>query len=160
MVDDSRIPVIDEELKTTTCPSPDMRPTMPEHLQAADNDLCELQSSPIFSPSLLTCRKVDDILPSLSRDPQQISGPPHSESTVSTEDIKKPELVIYTPAHSSRLSSFAIPTSSSSEEYPNVIDYDEYDSPPPLDERIANIWNERRYRLLLMHDYHPSRRSN
>lgn len=96
------------------------------------------------------------------RDPQQISGSsdvPHSESTVSTEDMKKPELVIYTPVPSSRSSSFIIPSSSSSDEHPNVIDYDGYDSPPPLDERTANTWNERRYRLLLTHDYHPSRKS-
>ena len=132
---------------------------MPEYLQAADNDLCE--SSLIFSLSFLTSRKADDILPSIFQDPEQISAPPHSESTVSTEDIKKPEMVIYTPAPSSRASSFLIPTisSSSSEEHPNVIDYDGHDSPPPLDERVANTWNERRYRLLLIHDYHPSRES-
>ena len=162
VVDSPRIPVIEEESETATCPSPDMRPTIPEHLRAADNDLCELFSSPIFSLSLLTYRVADDILPDLGifQDPQQISGTldvPHCESTVSTEDMKKSELVIYTPAPSSRASSFIIP--SSSEELPNVIDYDGYDSPPPLDERVANTWNERRYRLLLTHDYHPSRGS-
>ena len=167
VVESPRIPVIEEESETTSYPSPDMRPTsFPEHLQAADNDLCELFSSPIFFLSLLTCEKADDILPHLGnifQDPQQISGSsdvPHSESTVSTEDMKKPELVMYTPAHSSRSSSIITPpSSSSSEEHPNVIDYDSCDSPPPIDEKIANIWNERRYRLLLTHDYHPSRRS-
>ena len=83
----------------------------------------------------------------------------HPESTVSTEDIKTPETVIYTPAVSSRASSFIVSVSQSEEEYLNVIDYDGYDSPPPVDERIANIRNERRYRLLLIHDYHPSRMS-
>lgn len=68
-------------------------------------------------------------------------------------------MVIYTPVPSTRSSSFIIPASSS-DEYLNVIDYDGYDSPPPHDERIANIRNERRYRLLLTHDYHPSRRSS
>ena len=161
-VDSPRIPVIDEESEPTTFPSPDMRPTMPEHLQVADNYLCELFSSPIFSLSLLTCKKADDVLPNIFRDPEQISSSSdvphsesHSESTVSTEDMKKPELVIYTPATSSRSSSIMPATSS---EYPNVIDYDGYDS-PPLDERVAKAWNERRYRLLLTHEYHPSRRS-
>ena len=155
-MDSPRIPVIDEESETTNCPSPDMRPSMHEHLQAADNDLCEFFSHPTFT--LLTCKKAADILPNIFQDPQQISAQPHSESTVSTEDIKKPELVIYTPAPSSRSSSFHI-LSSSSEEPPNVVDYEGHDSPPPLDERIANTWNERRYRLLLIHDYHPSRQS-
>ena len=41
IVDSPRIPVIDEESETPS-PSPDMRPTsFIEHLQAADNDLCE-----------------------------------------------------------------------------------------------------------------------
>ena len=118
-----------------------------------------------FSLSLLICSKADEILPDLDivfQNPQQIPDPSdcphHSETTVSTEEVKKPEHVIYTPALSSRSSSFIIP-STSSEEHPNVVDYDGYDSPPPVDERIANIWNERRYRLLLTHDYHPSRRS-
>ena len=160
LVDSPRIPVIDEEPETTDYPSPDMRPIVPQYLQAADHDLCELFSSPIFSLSLLTCRKADDILPSMFQDPEQITGPPHSESTVSTEDVKKPELVIYTPATLSRASSITVPSaSSSSEEHHNVIDYDGFDSTPPLDERVANTWNERRYRLLLIHDYHPSRRS-
>jgi hypothetical protein len=162
--DSPLFPVV-EELEATSYPSPDMRPTsFPEHLQSADNDLCEFFFFRIFSLSLLTCRKADDLLPDLGdifQDPHEISGSsdvPHSESTVSTEDMKKPELVIYTPVPSSRASSFVIPPSASSDEHHNVIDYDGYDSPPPLDERIANIRNERRYRLLLTHDYHPSRR--
>jgi hypothetical protein len=109
---------------------------------------------------LLPCKKkADNILPNIFEDPQQISGTSHPESTVSTKDIKRPEMVIYTPANSSRSSesSIAIPSTSTEEHNNNVIDYDGYDSPPPLDERIANTWNERRYLLLLMHDYHPSR---
>ena len=108
---------------------------------------------------MLTSGIADDILPSIFQEPQQqqISGPLHSESTIWTEDVKKPELVIYTPAPSSRASSFVIPSTSSEEEHHNLIDYDS--SPPPLDEKVVNTWNERRYHLLLMHDYHPSRRS-
>jgi len=31
------------------------------------------------------------------------------------------------------------------------------DSPPPLDEVLAKIKDERRYRMLLQHEFHPSR---
>lgn len=72
-------------------------------------------------------------------------------------DIKTPEIVIYTPLPSSRSSSFVV--HASGEKHPNVIDYDGYDSPPPPSEMIAMIQNERRYRLLLTHDYHSSRMS-
>ena len=41
------------------------------------------------------------------------------------------------------------------------IDGEEYnirtDSPPPLDETLANSKDERRYRMLLQHEFHPSR---
>ena len=40
-IDSPRFPVIEEEPETTAFPSPDMRPTLPEYLQPADNDLCE-----------------------------------------------------------------------------------------------------------------------
>ena len=36
-------------------------------------------------------------------------------------------------------------------------DYAGYESPPPATEMLAEIKNERRYRLLLNHEYHPSR---
>lgn len=32
-----------------------------------------------------------------------------------------------------------------------------FESPPPLDEMLAEIKNERRYRWLLQHEFHPSR---
>jgi len=38
-----------------------------------------------------------------------------------------------------------------------VGDLDGYESPPPVDEITGRIKNERRYRLLLTHDHHPSR---
>ena len=31
-----------------------------------------------------------------------------------------------------------------------------YHSPPPMDERLAEFRNERRYRMLLQHEFHPS----
>jgi hypothetical protein len=37
-----------------------------------------------------------------------------------------------------------------------AVEYDGYDSPPPANDLIAEARNERRYRLLLAHDFHPS----
>ncbi|KIY53195.1 kinase-like protein [Fistulina hepatica ATCC 64428] len=37
-----------------------------------------------------------------------------------------------------------------------AMDYEGYDSPPPLDERLAELRDERRYRILLSHEFHPS----
>jgi hypothetical protein len=113
----------------------------------------------------LTRRPADGLLPELDNIFQNSghdfgsSDIAHPETTVSTEDKKTPELVVYTPMPSAH-SSFIIPTSRS-EERLNVIDYayDGYDSPPPLNEVVANTWNERRYRFLLTHEYHSSRRS-
>ena len=49
--------------------------------------------------------------------------------------------------------------SSGSEEGGNVFDYAGYDSPRPATERMAHLRNERRYRMLLTHEFHPSRES-
>ncbi|KAJ8507429.1 hypothetical protein ONZ45_g10193 [Pleurotus djamor] len=38
----------------------------------------------------------------------------------------------------------------------NFYHYEGYDTPPPLEERLKQIRNERRYRMLLTHDFHPS----
>lgn len=39
------------------------------------------------------------------------------------------------------------------EEVFRITDSDGYDSPTPVDERVAQVRDERRYRLLLTHDY-------
>lgn len=39
------------------------------------------------------------------------------------------------------------------EEYAHI----RMDSPPPLDQTLDNIKDERRYRMLLQHEFHPSR---
>jgi hypothetical protein len=89
----------------------------------------------------------------------QDAGSPHQESTVATATIKMPEPVIYTPGTSSRSSSVFVPSGRSSGEHGvYIISDDGYDSPPPVDERIAEIKNERRYRLLLTHAFHSSRK--
>jgi hypothetical protein len=69
--------------------------------------------------------------------------------------------VVYTS--SSRASSIFTPsTKSSSVDDLNdflLADYGGYESPMPADDRHAQIRNERRYRILLAHDFHPSRES-
>lgn len=53
------------------------------------------------------------------------------------------------------------PESPSVETGSSGLDGEEYthirmDSPPPLDETLDNIKDERRYRMLLQHEFHPS----
>ncbi|KAL0568180.1 hypothetical protein V5O48_013817 [Marasmius crinis-equi] len=75
-----------------------------------------------------------------------------------------PEPVIYTPsAPSSATSSiFTSDPSTQSEAdsigvaYGRGLDYDGYESPPPHDTKFADARDERRYRMLLAHDFHPS----
>ncbi|KAJ6553853.1 hypothetical protein B0H10DRAFT_2169714 [Mycena sp. CBHHK59/15] len=78
--------------------------------------------------------------------------------TVSSSGTDAPEHVVYTS--SSRASSIFTPStkSSSVEDLSDCLlaDLGGYESPMPADERIAEIRNERRYRLLLVHDFHPS----
>jgi abelson tyrosine-protein kinase 1 len=82
----------------------------------------------------------------------------HREDTVSSSGSDVPEPVVYTA--SSRASSIFTPStkSSSVDDLTDFLlaDYGGYESPMPADERIAEIRNERRYRLLLAHDFHPS----
>jgi len=90
-------------------------------------------------------------------DPGRMS---HRESTVVNGDNKTSEPVIYTPGPSqisSRRSSAILHPPHPDEERMTIVDLDGYESPPPIDERTGQIKNERRYRLLLTHDYHPSR---
>ena len=75
---------------------------------------------------------------------------PHLDNTVSTESMKVAEA---TPTPSRNIIS-----PSQSNENLNVIG-DGYSPSSPVDEAIAIMQTERRYRLLLTHDYHPSRMS-
>ncbi|KAK7055315.1 kinase domain-containing protein [Favolaschia claudopus] len=81
----------------------------------------------------------------------------HQEDTVSSSGSDVPEPVVYSA--SSRASSIFTPStkSSSVDDLTDLLlDYGGYESPMPADERIADIRNERRYRILLVHDFHPS----
>ncbi|KAJ7781563.1 hypothetical protein B0H16DRAFT_1819089 [Mycena metata] len=82
----------------------------------------------------------------------------HREESVSSSGTDMPEPVVYTS--SSRASSIFTPStkSSSVDDLTDFLlaDYGGYESPMPADEQIAEIRNERRYRLLLAHEFHPS----
>lgn len=92
-----------------------------------------------------------------STSPAQISHLSHREDTVGNR-IHMPEPVFYTPSGpSSRASSlFARTPTNRSEEDLNLPEYDGYQSPPPVDDRLADVKNERRYRMVLTHEFHPS----
>ncbi|KAJ6515780.1 hypothetical protein C8R45DRAFT_811380 [Mycena sanguinolenta] len=81
----------------------------------------------------------------------------HHEDTVSSAGSEI-EPVVYSA--SSRASSIFTPStkSSSVDDLTDVLlgDYSGYESPMPANERISEIRNERRYRILLEHDFHPS----
>ncbi|KAF9069993.1 hypothetical protein BDP27DRAFT_1362916 [Rhodocollybia butyracea] len=89
--------------------------------------------------------------------------------------LQMPETVIYTPSRPSSSPTSSIFTSTPSESQSDegyaegyegkgrtsagdrkAIEYDGYDSPPPENDLIAEARNERRYRLLLAHEFHPS----
>lgn len=76
-------------------------------------------------------------------------------------NVHMPEPMAYiSSAPLSRASSTAESTTPSTqsedESIRNMIEYDGYDSPPVSDKRIAEARDERRYRLLLIHKFHPS----
>ncbi|KAJ7249923.1 hypothetical protein C8J57DRAFT_685725 [Mycena rebaudengoi] len=80
----------------------------------------------------------------------------HREDTVSSAETDAPELVVYASL-SQASSNFTPSTRSSVDDLDDlVLDYGGYESPMPADERFAQIQNERRYRMLLAHDFHPS----
>ncbi|KDR78069.1 hypothetical protein GALMADRAFT_245050, partial [Galerina marginata CBS 339.88] len=145
-VESPRLPSMDDIPEHTTSPSPDMRPIdLPSFLQGAMPPADILVGSLDSNGTYHTAREG-------SQTPEQAH--PYQESTVVTAGMKMPEPVIFTPGPSSRSSSILVP-SIHSEDHIDVIDMG-YESPPPLDERAADMKNEMRYRLLLTHEFHPS----
>lgn len=74
--------------------------------------------------------------------------------------VQSPQPVLYTPTHNNASSIFTSSEDNSEEgtQDQDGLDWEGYDSPPPLNERLAELRNERRYRLVLSHEYHPSRK--
>ncbi|KAJ7772628.1 hypothetical protein DFH07DRAFT_167310 [Mycena maculata] len=84
----------------------------------------------------------------------------YKEDTVATPRTHMTEEVIFTPSsRNSSLATSSIPQLNPSEEDLNHLllgNRDGAESPPPANERMAQLRNERRYRLLLNHEFHPS----
>ncbi|KAG7086098.1 hypothetical protein E1B28_003613 [Marasmius oreades] len=143
-------------------PSPDMRPIpLPSVTPPRDSSLPVLGNSPgsTSDASFRTARERD-----LSYSPPITTSAYHREDSAScTSRVQMPEPVIYTPsAPSSATSSIFTSDPSTRSETDSIFalghppEYDGYDSPPPLDSRLAEARDERRYRMLLVHDFHPS----
>jgi hypothetical protein len=84
---------------------------------------------------------------------------------VRTEDIgtgvgrvQMPQPVVYSPSVANASSIFETTTSESDDDtnVEMLAEYEGYDSPPPANERLADLRNERRYRLILEHEFHRS----
>ncbi|KAG7443780.1 uncharacterized protein BT62DRAFT_995815 [Guyanagaster necrorhizus] len=130
-------------------PSPDMHP-VPLLPGTPPRDLAfgPLQGSP--SASFRTARDMSASPPMPSL--------PFREAPM---NVHMPEPMAYiSSAPLSRASSTAESTTPSSQSEDeiirNMMEYDGYDSPPVADKRIAEARDERRYRLLLTHKFHPS----
>lgn len=139
-------------------PSPDMRP-IPLPSTQKDNGL--IASSPPSSVAESFTRTGQE----LSHSPpvhDPVPPPvPQFEDTVNDARIQFPEPVIYTktkPSIDVESIFTSAPSESSHSEDTSSFSYAHsgYESPPPMDPRIADLQNERRYRLLLTHEYHPS----
>lgn len=80
---------------------------------------------------------------------------PHLEETVATADIKMPEPVTWTSNVPSKKRKD--PAESGDAEDFDVLDLDDdAESLAPTDEKVLEMKNELRYRLLLNHQFHPS----
>ncbi|PPR04893.1 hypothetical protein CVT26_012713 [Gymnopilus dilepis] len=129
-------------------PSPDMRPieTLPHLVQTEGS---------IPPPDILAGPPLGRY--NAGQSSQQVgTNQPLQESTVPIERVQMPEPVIFTPGPSSRSSSVLLSSSVHSEDRINVVDLGGYESPPPENDLVAETKDERRYRMLLTHEYHPS----
>ncbi|KAJ6500147.1 hypothetical protein C8R47DRAFT_284025 [Mycena vitilis] len=161
---------VDDDYAYTSRPSPDMHPI------PLPSDSPPLGSFSFFggssTPSTATnslntsfhtardtSQSPDDSVASLSSSMIHASLS-YKEDTVTTPCTHMTEEVLFTPSNrtSSTLAS-SIPQLNPSEEDLNHLllgNRDGNESPPPVDDRMAELRNERRYRLLLSHEFHPS----
>ncbi|KAJ7091133.1 hypothetical protein C8R44DRAFT_412775 [Mycena epipterygia] len=159
-------PEAEDDYTYTSRPSPDMHPIpLP-----GDSPPRNLGSFPFFGGSSANSLNISfHTARDTSLSPDSVANLSNSlihaslsykEDTVSTPRTHMTEEVLFTP--SNRNSSFlasSIPQLNPSEEDLNHLllgNRDGNESPPPVDERMAELRNERRYRLLLSHEFHPS----
>ncbi|KAG6889171.1 hypothetical protein C0992_006218 [Termitomyces sp. T32_za158] len=149
-----------------TKPSPDMRPLPLPHgtPPAPDSAFMGHMTLPDSSYGTFVTADESSLLASPNKAHQS-----HREDIIPSGPVRMPEPVIYTPSSPSDSSaslasslSTHTPSTSSLEDlglttpgHP-VSDGEGYDSPAPQDERFKLTRDERRYRLLLSLQFHPS----
>ena len=138
-------------------PSPDMRPTPLPIFRTCLNVAVTLQNRLSFD--LASTPSAPDGVSSPSDDYHSAPLSPLSDTYLPKPgDVHAVHPVMFTPSiNASRSSSiFTSVPESASDEGVTFPDYEGYDSPPPANERLAELRSERRYRMLLNHDFHPS----
>ena len=149
------------ESHLANAPSPDMRPQELLSQYSPGSGPMPRESALIFRRSsirLYDNTALDVLSGSLSSPaaPRPASEDvPHYESTIPDSVIGTPETVFYTPV-SSRSSTMRVHRSE--DHVPPAPVHDGYDSPPPINKIAAQRRTEGRYRMLLTHDFHPSRK--
>ncbi|KAG6819733.1 hypothetical protein H0H93_009207 [Arthromyces matolae] len=169
--------------RTRSRPSPDMQPVPlpplgsipPLDSALAGNHSSSNDSSATDTDDSTFVTAKESLSSSSSKGSHQVHSKQHShhEDIVSSERIQMPEPVLYTPSaaptsdsstsESEASSLFSVPPSNISLEnlglttvgHPNL-DLGGYDSSVLQDERTKLMRDERRYRLLLSHPFHPS----
>ncbi|KAJ7072080.1 hypothetical protein C8F01DRAFT_1361505 [Mycena amicta] len=161
-----RIPQeIDEDMYMSR-PSPDMHPIP---LPSDSSPYRSMGSLSLFGgPSCANYVSTFPTIRETSPSDDSVSDSSHSfiysslsytEDTVATPRTHMTEVVFTPSKQTSTLLPSSIPQLNPSEEDLNnllFVNRDGNASPPPSDERMAQLRNERRYRLLLCHEFHPS----
>ncbi|KAJ7188007.1 hypothetical protein C8R46DRAFT_1205222 [Mycena filopes] len=164
---------VDDDYMYTSRPSPDMHPiplpgdspprnlvgSVPFFSGSSPPSTAANSQNTSFHTARDTSQSPDDSLASLSSSLIHASLS-FKEDTVATPRTHMTEEVLFTPSNrTSTLLPSTIPQLNPSEEDLNHLllgNRDGNESPPPADDRMAQLRNERRYRLLLGHEFHPS----
>ncbi|KAG5640616.1 hypothetical protein DXG03_007905, partial [Asterophora parasitica] len=156
--------------------SPDMRPVVLPNIsmtppgEAATSMVLGISPDSSTTDSAYLTAEEDRSAPTSTTRPFAAVSPfetatPQYESTVSSARMRNPEPVIYAPSTraSSLFSHSGTPSSGSLEDLgtltmlaPAPPGFEGYESPAPKDEHLMTTRDERRYRLLLSHNFHPS----
>lgn len=144
---------LDDEERAIRRASPPMYPIAVPEITTSESYQSGLSTSP---GSYTTAISSSPPMPSFSS---------YGDATLGHLQMPEPVPYVHSVAASSRAptsKASSIFTSRTSEDGSSGIYSDQagYDSEPALDERQEEIRNERRYRMLLSHEYHPSRKSS
>ncbi|KAF7376375.1 Protein kinase domain-containing protein [Mycena sanguinolenta] len=161
----------DDEYAYTSRPSPDMHPiplprdspprsTFPYFGGSSSLSTTANSLDTSFHTARDTSRSPHDSVASLSNSLIHASLS-FKEDTVATPCTHMTEEVLFTPSNRNSLirASSSIPQLNPSEEDLSHLllgSRDGHESPSPADDHMSELRNERRYRLLLSHEFHPS----